>query len=128
MFARVRRAAVLGNGLPGAGALLGIEERAAFDVNGGIDLGDDLRHAWTLHVLNHVLSARTRVLRHNAHLKAAAEKKSTDEPPEYRDQGFARPRVLVVLPYRSSAHKFVKKLAELMGDDGSGKAIRNFPR
>lgn len=37
-----------------------------------------------------------------------------DEEPEYKDQGFTRPRVLVLLPFRSSCHKFVSRLLTLL--------------
>jgi U3 small nucleolar RNA-associated protein 25 len=126
-----------------------------------LDTGDELRDAWVLHIANHILAARTRVLRHNAKLREASESKTTkakgkeqskdstrskgekpqesdsddsaDEEHEYRDQGFTRPRILVVLPYRSSAYKFVACLAKiLLGEDaahGKGaKSIRNFSR
>lgn len=96
-----------------------------------LDNGGELRSAWVLHVLNHILAARTRVLRHNAHLKAAAES-GTSDGLEYRDQGFTRPRVLVVLPYRSAAVKFVTALATLMfgecEDLSKMKSLHNFSR
>lgn len=46
------------------------------------------------------------------------------EVPEFRDQGFTRPRVLVLLPFRHSALQFVRSLLRLLlgGCDGaSGK-------
>ena len=71
-----------------------------------LDNGDALRQVWALHILNHVLCARSRVLRHSTRLRVAREQLDAGGSKvelEYRDQGFSRPRVLVLLPYRSSA-------------------------
>jgi U3 small nucleolar RNA-associated protein 25 len=89
-----------------------------------LDTGDELRDAWALHVLNHVMAARARVLRHNARLRAAAEA-GRDEDQEYRDQGFSRPRVLVLLPYRSAAAKFVQALGRLLVGESDAKGLRS---
>ncbi|KAK0448810.1 digestive organ expansion factor [Armillaria borealis] len=61
------------------------------------------REAITLHALNHVTKKRRRVLKNNERLSHAA-KTSPDAPPEdVQDQGFTRPSVLVLLPFRSYA-------------------------
>lgn len=75
--------------------------------------------AYVLHILNHVLKTRDLVTKNNEKLQrqqtALGEngKKGADfiDPP--RDQGFTRPKVLILLPMRSTALKFVKKLIEL---------------
>lgn len=54
--------------------------------------GKEVRGAYCLHVLNHVLKANSNVLTHNAQLK---EGKITDD--ETRDQGLTRPKV--TLPF-----------------------------
>ncbi|KAL3672985.1 hypothetical protein V7S43_002282 [Phytophthora oleae] len=68
-----------------------------------------LRQLSAMHVLNHVLKARDTVTRNNERIK-----KSEEEEKEYRDQGFCRASVLVLLPLRSSAVAFVNQLLELL--------------
>ncbi|KIK69128.1 hypothetical protein GYMLUDRAFT_637166 [Collybiopsis luxurians FD-317 M1] len=61
-----------------------------------------IREATALHLLNHVTKKRRRVLKNNERIANA--KKAGNEPPEdVQDQGFTRPSVLILLPFRSSA-------------------------
>ncbi|KAL1430784.1 hypothetical protein MTO96_014650 [Rhipicephalus appendiculatus] len=69
--------------------------------------GEEARAAYCLHALNHVLKSRSRVLHHNARLRRGATS-------EMRDQGLTRPRVLFLLPFRESALRTVKLLAQLL--------------
>ncbi|KAJ8527497.1 hypothetical protein ON010_g14766 [Phytophthora cinnamomi] len=77
-----------------------------------------LRQLSAMHVLNHVLKARDTVTRNNERIKkrdsGKAENQDDEEEKEYRDQGFCRASVLVLLPLRSSAMAFVKQLLELL--------------
>ncbi|KAI9910768.1 hypothetical protein PsorP6_010462 [Peronosclerospora sorghi] len=72
-----------------------------------------LRQIGALHVLNHILKARDTMTRHNDRIKRQAD---APEPQarEYRDQGFCRPRVLVLLPLRSAALDFMTHLLALL--------------
>ncbi|ETL85931.1 hypothetical protein L917_14589, partial [Phytophthora nicotianae] len=70
---------------------------------------EKLRQLSAMHVLNHVLKARDTVTRNNERIK-----KQSEEEKEYRDQGFCRASVLVLLPLRSSAVAFVNQLLELL--------------
>jgi len=74
---------------------------------------EELRLVYCLHALNHVLKARSRVVSHNASLKANKSKSSEDDK-EYRDQGLTRPRVLILLPYRDRALKIVHMIITLL--------------
>ncbi|XP_028251241.1 U3 small nucleolar RNA-associated protein 25 homolog [Parambassis ranga] len=85
--------------------------------------GPQVRSAYCLHVLNHVLKANSQVLAHNAqlreqktHAKAGAEPQ--DEP---RDQGLTRPKVLILVPFRGSALQVVHALISLL--EAKGKKI-----
>lgn len=49
---------------------------------------DEIRYTYCLHVVNHMLKTRTKILHHNAKL---AKKHDTSD--EYRDQGLVRPKV-----------------------------------
>jgi len=93
------------------------------------DIGDLL----ALHVLNHVLTSRGRVQKHNRRMKElrdreeAAEEGMADEADEerWRDQGYTRPKVLVLLPTRGTASTFVKRMLSIMGESAD---IDNFDR
>ncbi|KAJ3981033.1 digestive organ expansion factor [Lentinula detonsa] len=60
------------------------------------------REAISLHLFNHITKKRRRVLKNNERISNAT--KAGNEPPEdVQDQGFTRPSVLILLPFRSSA-------------------------
>ena len=65
---------------------------------------DEVRKAYCLHLLNHVMKSRDRILNHNDKLKRDQEKGVQTEE-EYRDQGLVRPRVLIITPLKNSALK-----------------------
>lgn len=50
---------------------------------------EEIRFVYCLHVMNHVLKTRMKVLHHNARLN----KRDGDVPEEFRDQGLVRPKV-----------------------------------
>lgn len=50
---------------------------------------DEIRYTYCLHVVNHMLKTRTKILHHNAKLS----KKNDNMSDEYRDQGLVRPKV-----------------------------------
>ncbi|KAJ7594530.1 digestive organ expansion factor [Mycena floridula] len=60
------------------------------------------RDTTALHALNHVNKKRRHVLKNNERL-AHASKANADPPQDVQDQGFTRPSVLILLPFRSSA-------------------------
>lgn len=68
------------------------------------------RSVYCLHVLNHVFKTRDRILKNNAKLSA-----HPDADVEYRDQGFTRPKVLIVLPTRNACLEVVNELIHLSG-------------
>ncbi|KAJ7187894.1 digestive organ expansion factor [Mycena filopes] len=62
------------------------------------------REAIALHAINHVTKKRRRVLKNNERLVHATKADPSGSPPEdVQDQGFTRPSVLILLPFRSSA-------------------------
>jgi U3 small nucleolar RNA-associated protein 25 len=131
-----------------------------------------LRSAYLLHAVNHILKARSRVLRHNKRLrkvaaaealaKAAESEQQTGETPRQRrrrekrqdsaqqegrssngtsngvhgladeddswkrDQGFTRPAVLIVCPFRHLAFDMVRTILGLLGPDTAVSARSRF--
>ena len=87
--------------------------------------------------MNHVLTTRSRIQRHNRQLKdiedeaktrvgeGDAETKETDSD-RYRDQGFTRPTVLVLLPTRGACHKFVHSLIRMTGAEKTNPHVERF--
>jgi U3 small nucleolar RNA-associated protein 25 len=88
-----------------------------------------LRPIYLAHIVNYVLRCRQRVMRNNRMIQSA-ETESTNmllvsDNPNYKDQGFTRPRVLILLPMRNFAYQVVGTLLELLKDS---KSIKNYPR
>ncbi|KAG5266073.1 hypothetical protein AALO_G00249490 [Alosa alosa] len=69
----------------------------------------EVRSAYCLHVLNHVLKANSNVLTHNAQLKDG--KIGEDDA---RDQGLTRPKVLIVAPFRDGVLQVVQTFIHLL--------------
>mmetsp|Transcript_18261 Transcript_18261/g.41655 ORF Transcript_18261/g.41655 Transcript_18261/m.41655 type:complete len:636 (-) Transcript_18261:30-1937(-) len=114
----------------------------------------DLRRNISVHILNHVITGRRRILRHDRKIKATEAKMAVEtlaqerdakrrkekkrnaalSPvkhiaveeliPQHRDQGFTRPTVLILLPTRSSALALVEALSEL--SDGPMEHLDRF--
>ncbi|KAJ3269432.1 rRNA-binding ribosome biosynthesis protein utp25 [Terramyces sp. JEL0728] len=79
-----------------------------FYANETFEMQDDIRHLIALHTLNHVYKTRDRVLKNNAKLKI-------DPALELRDQGFTRPKVLIILPLKNHAYKLIMDIINLSG-------------
>lgn len=79
-----------------------------------VENADDVRRLYVLHALNHVFKTRDRVLKNNAKLGGKGE---GDAEVELRDQGFTRPKVLILLPTRNSAAKVVEAIAQCIDVD-----------
>ncbi|XP_055632137.1 U3 small nucleolar RNA-associated protein 25 homolog [Toxorhynchites rutilus septentrionalis] len=99
--------------------------------------GEEIRFAYCLHALNHILKSTSKILHHNAKL-AEANKKSAKRKKrrgkktkaaelEYRDQGLVRPKILIVAPFRSSALAIVETIRKIFAGNDQ-KAITNYKR
>ncbi|XP_012427742.3 U3 small nucleolar RNA-associated protein 25 homolog [Taeniopygia guttata] len=73
--------------------------------------GEEIRHAYCLHALNHVLKANAQVLSNNA--KRRDRKPGTDSD-DHRDQGLTRPKVLMIVPFRECALRIVHVFISLL--------------
>ncbi|KAH9942377.1 digestive organ expansion factor [Epithele typhae] len=68
-----------------------------------------VREALALHALNHITKKRRRIMKNNERISHAT--KAGNEPPEdVQDQGFTRPSVLILLPFRSFALRWISAL------------------
>nr|XP_051177186.1 protein NUCLEOLAR FACTOR 1-like isoform X2 [Lolium perenne] len=68
--------------------------------------------AYIMHALSHVHRTRDVVIKNDAKLRNDANTDILDDN-LYRDQGFTRPKVLFLLPLKSSARRVVKRLIQL---------------
>ncbi|KAE8600572.1 hypothetical protein XENTR_v10013317 [Xenopus tropicalis] len=87
--------------------------------------GEEIRHVYCLHALNHVLKANAQVLNNNSQKRD--QKPGLDEE-DLRDQGLTRPKVLIVVPFRESALRIVQILISLMEVGGRKVDVSNKKR
>lgn len=73
-----------------------------------------LRDLTCLHALNHVFKTRDRVLKNNARLSAQT---SNTESLDLRDQGFTRPKILIIVPTKQACVHFVDSIVKLSEPD-----------
>ncbi|WFD18041.1 rRNA-binding ribosome biosynthesis protein utp25 [Malassezia caprae] len=86
-----------------------------------MDEHEELRQITAMHALSHVTKTRQRILKDNEKLAKAAAAQAEDdanededeELPELRDQGFTRPKVLLLAPFRHTAKLWVQYLMTL---------------
>lgn len=94
----------------------------------------DINNLLSLHVVNHVLTSRTRVQRHNRRIKELSNKSNDNDKDEveeedsdkHRDQGYTRPKVLILLPTKGVCWDFVQCMISLLGDSASVDNIDRF--
>lgn len=81
----------------------------------------DYRRLYCLHILNEAEAVRARIIRNNERLVQSPEL-------ECRDQGFTRPRALVMVPFRNGALEIIRTLGALWIALGDGYQVDNQAR
>ena len=93
-------------------------ERKRYPTNVG---DSSLSQLITLHILNHIWTSRSRIHKHNKRIQGNDEGEEEDDSSSdiFRDQGFTRPTVLVLLPTRGICFDFMRGMQALLGgEDG----------
>ena len=100
-----------------------------------------MHHLYMLHVLNHILTTRSRIQRHNKQIKEREEREDDDDDEKeekeqndaedvyvdrFRDQGYTRPTVLILLPTRGMAYQFVNDMVKLLGTSVPKEQMQRF--
>ncbi|CAI9088373.1 OLC1v1022682C1 [Oldenlandia corymbosa var. corymbosa] len=79
----------------------------------GLQEDSSIMDGYLTHALNHILRSRDLVTKHNAKLVNSDGKADILTGDAFRDQGFTRPKVLILLPLASIAFRVVKRLIQL---------------
>ncbi|XP_057411547.1 U3 small nucleolar RNA-associated protein 25 homolog isoform X2 [Balaenoptera acutorostrata] len=83
--------------------------------------GEEIRHVYCLHAINHVLKANAQVLANNS--RCRSQKRGVGDDDDFRDQGLTRPKVLIVVPFREAALRVVQLFISLLEGDSKKKII-----
>ncbi|KAM7272648.1 hypothetical protein ACFE04_027311 [Oxalis oulophora] len=81
----------------------------------GVEEDSAVMEAYLTHSLNHIFKTRDLVKKNNSKIAKNREGALTDDG--FLDQGFTRPKVLILLPLRRIAFRVVKRLIQLTPDD-----------
>ncbi|CAL4180095.1 unnamed protein product, partial [Meganyctiphanes norvegica] len=89
---------------------------------------DELRMVYCLHAINHILKTRSKILLHNGKINKARKEKSLEDLDSYRDQGYARPKVVILVPFRHSAFKVIETIIKLIFREDNKGEVQNHKR
>jgi U3 small nucleolar RNA-associated protein 25 len=92
-----------------------------------VDNAAFMREVCCIHILNHVFKTRDRVLKNNAKSAQADSSEALD----IRDQGFTRPKGLIMLPTKQACVRFVEsivKLSEPEQQENKSRFLETFSR
>ncbi|XP_026314987.1 digestive organ expansion factor homolog [Hyposmocoma kahamanoa] len=79
---------------------------------------DEIRYIYCLHVVNHLLKTRTKIIHHNAKLA-----KKPDLSDDFRDQGLVRPKVLIMVPFKNAAYRIVNTIIDILVPKEAGQVV-----
>ena len=84
---------------------------------------DQIRKIYTIHALNHILKTQTKILNNNSKHEARG-----DGDEKLRDQGFARPKVVIVVPFKESCRCIVELLIKIFSSENQKGCVANRKR
>lgn len=70
--------------------------------------------SYTSHILNHIMKNRDILSSHNSDIKYNKYKEDNDNNMEYKDQGFTRPKVLILCPFASYLERIIRYIIQLL--------------
>ncbi|KAG7281255.1 hypothetical protein CRUP_019780 [Coryphaenoides rupestris] len=110
--------------------LMGTYRDVYYPESSPLGTSQQVRSAYCLHALNHVLKANSRVLAHNSllHRQQTESKAGTEPQDEPRDQGLTRPKALILVPFRDAALRVVQTLIGLMESKNKMMDVSNKKR
>ncbi|KAF9957861.1 rRNA-binding ribosome biosynthesis protein utp25 [Mortierella alpina] len=92
------------------------EYRDILFTNRNMENAKEIRNLYALHALNHVFKTRDRILKNSGKLQRHQQNPNPSAAmPEFRDQGFTRPKVLIILPFKNTVVDVVESLIKLSG-------------
>ncbi|KAG0280925.1 rRNA-binding ribosome biosynthesis protein utp25 [Linnemannia exigua] len=95
--------------------------------NRSLQNAQEIRNLYTLHALNHVLKTRDRILKNTGKIQRHQQNPEASAiVPEFRDQGFTRPKVLIILPFKNTVVDVVESLIKLSGSTQQDNKKRFF--
>lgn len=78
----------------------------------------DIQTVYAVHALDHLANTRARIIKNNKVFeKNTLSEKILQDDSSLRDQGFTRPKILFLLPLRSSALRLGKRIVEILGEE-----------
>lgn len=86
-----------------------------FYLKGGLEEDSKIMDAYLMHSLNHIFKSRDLIVKNERKLAKSQEsvESKTFDDDAYRDRGFTRPKVLILLPLASIMLRVVKRLIKL---------------
>ncbi|KAL5225149.1 hypothetical protein ABZP36_011788 [Zizania latifolia] len=96
-----------------------------FYLKGGRDMDSSTMDSYLMHALNHIHRTRDIVVKNDAKLRSDPSRDILDDN-LFLDQGFTRPKVLFVLPFKSIAKRVMKRLIELSPLSKKAEVIEQF--
>ncbi|KAF9425145.1 rRNA-binding ribosome biosynthesis protein utp25 [Podila epigama] len=103
------------------------EYRDIFFTNRDMRNAKEIRNLYALHAMNHVFKTRDRILRNTGKIQRHQQNPNPSAAiPEFRDQGFTRPKVLIILPFKNSVVDVMESLITLSGSTQQDNKKRFF--
>ncbi|CAK9296847.1 unnamed protein product [Gordionus sp. m RMFG-2023] len=83
---------------------------------------EEIREIYCLHALNHAIKTRDLIIRNNTKLEKTNFSQNIEEK-DFRDRGFTRPKILILVPFKNSAFRIVHTMMTLMSSTFTQKSL-----